>query len=47
MGNKSKMRYVRVGFAWCTSGAGARRCTSPKVGACFVRVWAQICFKHA
>ena len=29
---------MRVGYAWCTSGA--RRCTSLKVSARFARVWA-------
>ena len=33
----SKARYEHVGYAWCTSGA--RRCTSLKIVARFVRVW--------
>ena len=44
VGNTLETRYVYVGYAWCTSDA--RRCTSLKIGARFVRVWTQNYFKR-
>ena len=40
VGDTLETSNVCVGYAWCTSRA--RRCTSLKVGARFVRVWTKM-----